>query len=184
MSSTAQTLITADELLHMPDNGKRRELVYGEVVETMPPGAIHGAIAIILGTLLRLWSKSGQGGYVGTESGFVLVHEPDLVRSPDVSYVSAARIPAAGIPTGYWHLAPDLAAEIVSPGDTAEEVREKVREYLAAGTQLVWFVYPTTREIVAHTPDGLARTFGTDATLEAPDVLPGFSCRVAEVFEP
>ena len=57
-----------------------------------------------------------------------------------------------------------------------------MRDYLAAGTPLVWVIYPRTREVVVHTPDGLARTIGVAATLEAPDLLPGFSCTVAELF--
>jgi Uma2 family endonuclease len=166
----------------MPDNGIRRELVRGEVVETMPPGGLHGVIAGIVIALLYSWSKSGPGGTIAPESGFVLELDPDTVRGPDVSYISADRVQVAGIPLGYWRLAPDLAVEIVSPGDTADEVREKVREYLAAGTRLVWVVYPTTREVISHTPDGLARTFGQDATLESPEVLPGFACAVAELF--
>jgi Uma2 family endonuclease len=182
MSEATQTLTTAEELLRMPDSGMRRELVRGEVVETMPPGGVHGIIVIALGALLRLWAKNGPKGYVGTESGFVLERDPDIVRSPDVFFVSAARLPESGIPTGFWELAPDLAVEIVSPGDTADEVRAKVSEYLVAGTQMVWVVYPRTREVVAHTPDGIARTFGVDATLDAPDVLPGFSGPVVEIF--
>jgi Uma2 family endonuclease len=180
--SVAQTLVTADELLRMPDNGMRRELVRGEVVETMPPGGEHGVIAGILIALLYTWAKSGQGGHVVGESGYVIEHDPDTVRGPDVSYVSAARVPQSSIPKGYWKLPPDLAVEMVSPGDSAEEVREKVHEYLVAGTRLIWVVYPTTREVIAHTPDGFARTFGPADTLESPEVLPGFACAVAEIF--
>lgn len=183
MSGATQTLVTAEELLGMPDNGVRRELVRGEVVEAMPPGGVHGIIVIALGTLLRIWARSGPAGYVGTESGFVLERDPDVVRSPDVFYVSRERVPEGGVPPGFWQIAPDLAVEIVSPGDTAAEVREKVREYLAAGARLVWVVYPTTREVIAHTPDGMARTFGPADTLAAPEVLPAFAAPVAELFD-
>ncbi len=93
------------------------------------------------------------------------------------------RIPPTGVPEEFWELAPDLAVEVVSPGETAEEVREKVAEYLQAGTRLVWTVYSRARVVVAHTPDGVARTFGAADRLRFPDVLPGFECTVAELFE-
>jgi Uma2 family endonuclease len=79
-------------------------------------------------------------------------------------------------------MAPDLAVEIVSPSETADEVRAKVRDYLAAGTPLVWTIYPRTREVVVHTADGLARAYSDSDVIEHPDVLPGFTCAVAELF--
>jgi Uma2 family endonuclease len=183
MSSVLHQTMTAQELLQLPDTGLRRELVRGEVIETMPPGGQHGAIAVILAMLLRLWTKQTMHGYVGVEVGYTFVHDPDTVRGPDVSYVRAERIPPTGIPEGFWDLAPDLAVEVVSPNETADEVREKVRDFLHAGTPLVWTIYPRTREVIVHTPDGLARTYGIDDVLEFADVLPGFTCSVAELFE-
>ena len=182
MSDVAQQLLTATDYWHLPDSGMQRALVRGEVVESMRPGGRQGVIATILSTLLRLWARSGPRGVVGVESGFVLGRNPDTVRGPDVFYIRAARIPPGGIPEAFWEIAPDLAVEVVSPTETAEEVREKVRDYLGAGTPLVWVLYPRTQEVVAHTPDGLARTLAAGDTLSAPDVLPGFSCTVAELF--
>jgi Uma2 family endonuclease len=149
----------------------------------MPPGGKHGVIAVVLAVLLQSWLKQGAGGYASVESGYILARNPDTVRGPDVSYVRPERIPATGVPEGFWELAPDLAVEIVSPSETADEVREKVRDYLSAGTAQVWTVYPRTREVVVHTPDGLSRTYDEDATLSFPDFLPGFVCTVAELFE-
>jgi Uma2 family endonuclease len=182
MSAVAPQLITATDLWQLPPSANRRELVHGEVVEHMPPGGQHGAIAVALAMLLRLWMRSTPGGYVGVEAGYILARGPDTVRGADVSYVRAERIPAAGVPEGFWDIAPDLAVEVVSPSETADEVREKVRDFLAAGTPLVWTVHPRTREVIAHTPDGIARTFAEGDTLAFPDVLPGFSCMVAELF--
>ena len=174
--------LTAEEFWLLPGDGKFRELVRGEVVETVPPGGIHGAVALRLGARLEAWARGGPGGYTGVESGFFLSRNPDTVRGPDVSYVRAERIPETGLPEAFWDIAPDLAVEVVSPGESAEEVREKVRDYLAAGTGLVWVVYPRTREVVVHTPDGLSRAHGEGAALEGFDVLPGFVCPVAELF--
>jgi Uma2 family endonuclease len=183
MSSVLHQLLTAQDLWQLPDMGTRRDLVRGEVIETMPPGGQHGAIAVILAMLLRLWTKQNTGGYVGVEAGYILAHDPDTVRGPDVSYVRAERIPRSGIPEGFWDMAPDLAVEVVSPSETADEVREKVRDFLSAGTPLVWTIYPRTREVIVHTPDGLARTYEANDTLEFPDALPGFICSVVELFE-
>jgi Uma2 family endonuclease len=182
MSTVAQHLITAQEFWLSPTTSTARELVRGEVVESMPPGGHHGSIAVAVAMLLRIWAQRSGGGYVGVEAGYVLAHDPDTVRGPDVSYVRADHIPAFGVPEGFWTLPPDLAVEIVSPSETADEVRAKVRDFLAAGTPLVWTIYPRTREVIVHTPDGLARTYSREDVLADPDVLPGFSCSVAELF--
>jgi Uma2 family endonuclease len=182
MSSVTHRLLSAQEFWRLPRAGSHRQLVRGEVIETMPPGGQHGAIAVILVTLLRLWAQRSAGGYVGVEAGYVLGRDPDTVRGPDVSYVRANRIPPSGVPEGFWTLAPDLAVEIVSPSETADEVREKVRDFLSAGTPLVWTIYPRTGEVVAHTADGVARTYSGEDVLEYHDVLPGFSCKAAELF--
>jgi Uma2 family endonuclease len=152
--------------------------------ETMPPGAQHARIAARLARCLWDWIEAGAGGDAGVEAGFILAQDPDTVRAPDVAYVSAARIPASGIPEGFWPLAPDLAVEIVSPSESATDIRDKISDYLHAGTQLVWVLYPTRREVVAHRPDGTARTLTAvaDDTLAQPDLLPGFACPLAALF--
>lgn len=182
MATVIEHLVTAGEFERLPCNGKQQALVRGVIVETMPPGGEHGGIAVAAASLLRTWVKSGAGGFVGVESGFVLQRNPDTVRAPDVYYVRAERIPATGVPKGFWTIAPDVAVEVVSPSETADEVRDKVRDYLQAGTPLVWVVYARTQEVIVHTPDGVARTYGSDDVLEGIDVLPGFACTVAELF--
>lgn len=162
---------------------EHKELVRGVVVESMPPSKEHGRVALAIGSLLRLWVKQGAGGEVGVESGFILAQDPSTIRGPDVHYVSDGRVASDNASSAFWTIALDLAVEVVSPSDTEVEVREKVRDFLAAGTPLVWTVYPRTREVVVHTADGLARTYSVDDILEHPDVLPGFSCKVAELFE-
>ena len=144
----------------------------------MPPGGVDGAIAVALARMLRSWAGT-SGDFVGVEAAYVLARNPDTVRRPDVSYVRGDRI---AIPEAYWGIVPDLAVEIVLPGETAYELRAKVRDYLAVGTTLVWAVYPRTREVVVHTGDGLARAYGDSDVIEHPDVLPGFTCAVAELF--
>jgi len=179
--SVATRLLTADEFFAMPGS-RHQELVRGEVVDVMPPGKRHGKVAFRIGKVLDTWAEQGPGGEIGVESGFILARGPDIVRSPDVYYVSAEHLPEEDGLDGFWTIPPDLAVEVISPSESAEQVRTKVREYLAAGSGAVWVVYPSTQEVIVHTPDGLARTFGADATLETPDVLPGFSCPVSAIF--
>jgi len=181
MSITTAKLLTAEEFFLLPETQMRRELVRGEVVETMPTGFRHGKLAFRFGKKLDNWAEEYDGGVVGVETGFILDRNPDVVRAPDVFYVRAERVPAGELET-FADFAPDLAVEVISPSETANEVREKVQDYLAAGTALVLVLYPKTRELVAHTPDGLARTYRSGETFTAPDVLPGFSCAVAEIF--
>jgi Uma2 family endonuclease len=160
----------------------RRSLVRGEVVEEMPVGGEHAGLAVLFVLNLALWARQHDAGWVGVEAGFILARNPDLIRAPAVAFVRKERLPVGGAPRTYWELAPDLAVEIVSPTETATEVRDKVVDYLAAGTPLVLVAYPARREIVAHTPDDLARTYHADDTLIAPDVLPGFARPVADFF--
>jgi Uma2 family endonuclease len=179
--SVAAQLLTAEEFAILPGS-RHQELVFGEVVETMPPGGIHGEVALTIGMFLKLWLRQVGLGVAGVESGFILARDPDLVRSPDVYFVRAERVPADGVPESFWPLAPDLAVEVVSPSDTAEEVEAKVGEYLSAGSGAVWVVYPRLRRLVAHSPGGIARSYGERDTLENAELLPGFALVLAEIF--
>jgi Uma2 family endonuclease len=76
--------------------------------------------------------------------------------------------------------APDLVIEVVSPSETAEDLDQKIREYLAAGAGVVWAIYPRARTVHVHKADGTVRIIGEDGLLEAPDLLPGWSVRVAD----
>lgn len=160
----------------------RRELVRGEIREIRPTGDAHTILAAHIAHLIgnHIWEK-GLGGYVsGADGGFILATEPDTVRAPDAAYISRGRLPGP-LRGGYFPVAPDLAVEVMSPGDTATDIHEKTLEYLRAGTRLVWVVYPNTRTVVVRTREG-ARTLDENGTLEGGEVLPGFSLPVREVF--
>ncbi len=95
---------------------------------------------------------------------------------------SCAGIEFEKAPRGLWSLAPDLAVEVVSPSESAADVYDKVQDYLAAGTQAVWVVYPTRQAVVAYAADGSARSLAASDTLRDAQVLPGFQCQVSELF--
>jgi Uma2 family endonuclease len=173
------------ELSHRPENdGKRFELSEGALIEMSPAGGKHGGIALDLGSLVRSHVKAHHLGYVtAVETGYILFKNPDgkdTVRAPDVGFVAAARLPSS-LPDGYIPLAPDLAIEVVSPGDSADEIEEKVNEYLKYGTRLVCVFYPKTKSVLAQTPTSMQR-LDINGTLDGGDVLPGFRLAVQDIF--
>ena len=179
----ATALITADELLCMPDDGWRYELRRGELIKMSPTGAEHGDIAgDFLSRLRPFVRERGLGRVFAAGTGFRLSTNPDTVRAPDVSFVRADRIPPGRLPSTFWPGAPDLAVEVTSPSDTADEVSEKVGEYLAAGSRLVVVLYPPTRRVGLFRPDGTARFLEVGDTLDFGEVVPGFTCPVADLF--
>lgn len=178
-------LVTADDLLQMPENpGKRRELVNGAVIEMSPVIKRHGMIVTTLARLIDTHVARHDLGVVGSgDVGYVLQHDPDTVRAPDVSFVAWGN-PAADPPErGYSIGAPTLAIEVVSPDDRASEVHAKVRQFLEAGSHQVWVLWPDLRSVTVHVRDGAAREFGPDTDLDGGSVLPGFSVRVSTLFD-
>jgi Uma2 family endonuclease len=181
--ATTSNLITADELWSMPDDGKRIELVKGELQVMTPAGFEHGWIASALCGELTVFLRASQLGRVfSADTGFVLSRNPDTVRAPDLAFITTERITAAGVHKKYFEGAPDLAIEVVSPDDRINDVDAKAQDYLAAGAALVWVVNPRWRTVTAYAAGNDVRVFTEKDNLTAPSVLPGFSCRVAELF--
>lgn len=182
MTTTLQRS-TASELYGMPDDGFRYELVKGELRKMSPSGSEH---AVIIGKLtVRLGQHveaNNIGIYFGAEAGFKIASDPDTVRAPDLAFVRRERIPESGIPKKFWPGAPDLAVEVISPGDTYNEVNEKVKDWLEAGTRAVWIVNPRQR-IVSVCRSMTDVTFlSEEDELDGGDVVPGFRCKVSEIF--
>ncbi|HKP72220.1 MAG TPA: Uma2 family endonuclease [Pyrinomonadaceae bacterium] len=183
MSTTAK-LMTAEELLVMPSDGFRYELVEGELRRMSPAGHSHGRIGMVLALALGQYVKDKKlGSTYLAETGFKLKTNPDTVRAPDVSFIRQERVEEVGETEGYWPGAPDLAVEVNSPGDTVGEVEEKVREWLRAGTKLVWVVSPKLRVVtVYHSLDDII-TLAERDTLDGGEIVPGFQFPVAELFK-
>ena len=181
--ATTTTLMTADELLAMPDDGFHRyELVKGELITMAPAGGEHGAIGSRTDRRIGIFVEQNDlGEAFNSDTGFIIDTNPDTVRAPDVSFVRKERIPADGIPKGFMPLAPDLAVEVISPSDSYTEVAEKVAQLLEAGTQLVVLIDPRTRTVSLHYDGGIDRLTEAD-TLTLGDALPGFECAVGELF--
>ncbi len=177
-----EKLYTADDLWEMSRDGKRRELVKGVIVEMSPTGDVHSVVAAQLVRLIGNYVDAHDLGEVaGTDGGFLLATNPDIVRAPDVAFISKDRlVPMTG---RYYTIAPDLAVEVMSPGDTASEIRDKVIEYFQAGTRLVWVVYPRSQVVDVYAAADRVTILNIEGVLSGGDVLPGFTLPVRDVFK-
>ena len=174
---------TADELLSMPNDGIRRELVAGELREMTPAGFQHGRIAGNIAGELRAFVLPRRLGVMTTaEASFRLTTDPDTVRVPDVAFVSRARMEEVGDPVGFWPGAPDLAVEVISPSDRYGDVGEKVDDYLGAGTRMVIVVDPHRRTVTVHRSPSDLTVLSEDDVLDGGDVVPGWTLPVRDVF--
>lgn len=172
------TLMTAEELLRLPDDGWRYELVRGELKKMSPSGSRHGRVAAqIVGSLTPHVKKNKLGAVYTADAGFRIARNPDTVRAPDAAFVRTQR--AVDAP-GYFEGPPDVAFEVVSPNDSYTEVNEKTVEWLRAGVRVVVIVDPRTRNINVHRADGARHT--ADG-IEIDDVIPGWKMSSAEVFD-
>lgn len=175
--------MTAEELLRMPDDGFRYELVKGELRKMPPAGNEHGYRASELSSELRNYVKAnGLGRVYAAETGFMIHSDPDTVRAPDAAFVSRERLEQVGPVEGYWPGAPDLAAEVVSPNDRHTEVVEKALEWLDAGCSMVLVVDPKQHTVTVYRSREDIRILAEGDTLDAAGVIPGFSLPVTEIF--
>ncbi len=178
-----RSLMTAEELFELPDDGYRYELVDGDLVRMTPSGGEHGVVTARVGHVLQEYIDTYGGGVCcGAETGFILRRTPDVVRAPDAAFVSAERIPNSGIPKSFWPFAPDLAVEVPSPNDRFSAVHVKIAEYFAAGTRLVWIVESATRRVHVYRTPHDVQVLEEDDELTGSDVLPGFRCAVKRLF--
>ena len=176
-------LVTAEELLDMPDDGFRYELVRGELRKMAPAGSGHSISGVrIAAPLFNHVNANNLGKVFGSDGGFLLARNPDTVRAPDVAFVRRERVEAVGIPSGYWPGPPDLAVEIISPNDRYTEVYEKVDEWLEAGSGMVVVVNPRNRTATVRIPGMNPVILNEGDTLDGGEVVPGWRMLVADIF--
>ena len=176
-------LVTAEELLEMPDDGYRYELVRGELRKMAPAGARHGRSAgKVARPLMNHVATNDLGEVYIAEAGFLLTSDPDQVRVPDVAFVRRDRFDEVGDIDGFFPGPPDLAVEVISPNDRYTEVAEKVEDWLNAGTRMVIVVDSRRRVAAVHLPGTEPITLTEQDTLDGGDVVPGWSMPVADIF--
>ena len=179
---TLPKLLTAEELLYLNLPDTQTELVRGVLVVREPPGYRHGlvafAVAARIGEFVR---EHGLGVVVAADTGFKLFADPDTVRAADAAFLSRDRAPHPP-PAGYLTLAPDFVVEVVSPGDRPGDVQAKVSDWLTAGSRLVWVIDPARQRAVVYREDGSVDLLADHDALNGEQVLPGFSCPLADVW--
>ena len=176
-------LMTAADLLSLRLEHKSTELVRGKLIVREPPSTYHGRVQSMLNLLVASYVRANALGAVfGQDTGFQIASDPDTVRAPDLAFVDRARV-AQIPPRGYAAMAPDLVAEILSPDDRPGEVLAKVGEWLDAGVRLVWVIDPERRVATVYQADGCVATVASNSNVSGEPVLPGFSFRLAELFD-
>ena len=158
------------------------ELVDGVLVEKVM-SSYESYLAMILGHLLHVFLESHDQGMVLGEGGQLRIL-PTKMRVPDVSFIRWDRLPGGKLPTDrVFKIAPDLAVEILSDGNTIKEMELKLGEYFEAGVRLVWYIDPVSRTAQVYTSREQSETIDTSGTLDGGEVLPGFKLRLGELFE-
>ena len=179
--TTVARRMTADDLLHMPDDGFRYELVRGELRKMSPPGIDHSRyVGKIYLRFANYVTAEGLGEALPGDPGFKLAD--DHVRGPDIAFVRPGRLNPIGSQPGYYGGHPDLAIEVISPSDRLAEVQEKVEDYLEAGVQVVVVVNPRNKTVAIHRSAVEVMTLTEADTLEVPNLIPGWQLPVADIF--
>jgi Uma2 family endonuclease len=161
------------------------EEVIGEngVLTVSPTTGLHGLITNYIAFLLTGFVTTNRLGYVfGAETGFIMNHETSEMRAADVAFFAKGRITSLEQLKGWLPFPPNLAVEVISEHDRATDVQRKARSYIGNGTQLLWLIYPDTREIEVHRPNEPIYTLDADDVLDGGNVLPDFSVDVKRIF--
>jgi Uma2 family endonuclease len=175
--------ITPDELLAMPDGG-HYELIDGELRERNM-GALSNLIAAeVIGILRDHCRQHNLGWLFASDQGYrCFPWKPGRIRRADVTFIRKERYPWDRLSKdGFITIAPDLAVEVVSPNDEVPDLHEKIQEYLRAGVGVVWIINPETRTALILRGDKSANWLEAGDELTGEDIIPGFRCRVGELF--
>ncbi len=176
------TATEQDVLEAKAQTGRLCELVDGVLVEK-PLGYYESRLVMVLGFFLEAYLEDNALGIVLGESGPTRM-EPGLVRMSDVAFYSWKHFPNRLLPPGsFLTQAPDLAVEILSPGNTEREMERKRAEYFAGGSRLVWQVYPASRRVRVYKSVDAFVELTEEDTLDGETVLPGFTLSIRRWFE-
>jgi Uma2 family endonuclease len=181
-------LLTAADLAvlpsELPSGTVLYELHHGVLVTMPPPGDMHGAVELNLGTELKVQGeRRGHGKARSGDVGIVLARAPDQVYGADAVFITNARLPIRRTPEGYLETIPELIAEVRSKNDTLAALGRKAQDYLDAGAVVVWVVDPINRNVVEYRQGAPPRTYAEDDTLVVPDLIPGFAVLVRDVLQ-
>ncbi len=173
----ARTLLSFEQFERFPDDGMKHELLQGEHIILPPPKLRHTKVQQKLSDALRPYVHEHKLGEINIEAGFKL--SSDTWLQPDVAFVRTEQIQRAD-PDAYYDGAPAIAIEVASDSNTAAQLDLKMEQYFAHGSEEVWVVYPATRKISVHYPDGHSQTFTGELRSE---LLPTWSLAVSSLFQ-
>jgi Uma2 family endonuclease len=171
---------TIQDLMNLPRDGRIHELVDGEIVVS-PAGMRHSEVGLKIGSLLANFLASNPVGRVYAADVGILFPNGNL-RCPDVTFVSMGKLPDGKSPDSYGSFVPDLAVEVLSPGDSMKEVGEKIGEYFENSVPLVWLVDPRRETVTVYRSLTDAQLLTSADTITAEPILPGFSSPVSHFF--
>jgi Uma2 family endonuclease len=175
-------VLTDEEFMALPDDGGRYEVIDGELVNVGNSGMEHGNIGIFLGGLIEIFVRQNKLG-VACDSSTAFKMKGGNKRSPDISFVSKERlIGLKRLPKGFFDGAPDLVVEIISPGNTFEEIHNKIEEYFESGTRLLWVIHPDEKYVLVYHSPQPDRLLRGDDVLDGEDVILNFQVAVSELF--
>lgn len=180
-ATTSSTGLTAADLYAMP-NEKELELNDGRVIvkdSSFESSRIAARSAMFL---CNHCDRLKLGAVLGPDAGYqCFPDDPQRVRKPDVSFIGLAKLSGDTLPAGFIQFTPDLAAEVVSPNDLADEINEKVNQYLAAGITMIWVIYPSSGQVVIFRPSRV-KVLSSEDTLSGEEIVPGFELRLSDLF--
>jgi Uma2 family endonuclease len=177
--------MTAEELMELPDDGFRYELINGELEKMPSPGPPHGRIAFRLSFYLgQFFMDRGLGEGFANDTGFKLTSNPDTVLAPDFAFVTSEHYAEKSKTVGYWPGPPDLAVEVLSPSDRPSKVKQKISRWFSFGTKQLWIVDPKHSTVTIYRSPSDTTTFSGSDYLEAQDLFPGFRLSLDKIFGP
>ena len=180
---TPMKLMTLEEASLLDPDAFPGEVIHGKWAPVTKGTWRHGEIVLAIGILLRLYTRKHGGFSVSVaDPGVKLARNPDLLRGPDVAIVRAERVPTGKGVEGWLEGAPDVAVEVIGDSQSIAELMKKALEYINGGAKMVWLVDAEPQSVVLITPPDHVRILNADDVLDGGDVLPGFSCKVAEMF--
>jgi Uma2 family endonuclease len=179
-----QRLYTADDISEMRG---LFEIIKGEIREVSPSGLRSTILAAEIARLIGNYVHDHKLGFMtSSDGGFLLSTDPDTIRVPDVGFIAKNKVNIP-ITSGFAAVAPDLVVEVISPSNSEKEIRERVKDYVDAGTQMIWVIYPDDQSADVYTPaegeSANLKFIESGGVLEGGDVLPGLRVSLREVFE-
>ena len=180
---TSLQAFTAGELEEMGSDA-RCELIEGVLYETSPSNTDSSAIVIRLAIKLGAFVYEHRLGILtGEAGGYHLERDPDSVVAPDLAFIRSDRYANRPSGSSLFPGIPDLAVEVLSPGNAVADIRRKQALYQRVGIPLTWWIDPRRRTVIVHSPERSPRLLNETDSLDGEDIIPGFSMPLAKLFD-